>query len=93
MTHEIRHNEPQSQFETTIDGHTGYTAYELEDPDRIVFTHTIVPPELEGRGVASAIVTHALNHARESKLKVVPQCTYVSSFIKRHPEYQDLLAR
>ena len=93
MTHEIRHNEQQSQFETTIDGHTGYAAYDLEDPDRIVFTHTIVPKELEGRGIASAIVTHALNHAREKNLRVVPQCGYVASFIKRHPEYEDLLAR
>ncbi|HEX6098908.1 MAG TPA: GNAT family N-acetyltransferase [Thermoanaerobaculia bacterium] len=93
MTHDIRHNEQQSQFETTIDGHTAYAAYDLEDPDRIVFTHTIVPTELEGRGVASAIVTQALEHARAKNLKVVPQCAYVASFIKRHPEYQDLLAQ
>ena len=92
MTHDIRHNEAESQFETTIDGHTGYAAYDLEEPDRIVFTHTIVPPELEGRGVAAAIVKHALNHAREKHLKVVPQCAYVAAFIKKHPEYQDLLA-
>ena len=90
MTHDIRNNEQQSQFETTIDGHTGYTAYDLEDPDRIVFTHTIVPKELEGRGVASAIVKYALEHARSHKLRVVPQCAYVASFIARHPEYQDL---
>lgn len=92
MTLDIRNNEKQSQYETTIDGHTGYAAYDLEDPDRIVLTHTIVPPELEGRGVASAIVTYALNDARARNLKVVPQCPYVASFIKRHPEYQDLLA-
>lgn len=89
----IRNNERQSQFETTIDGHTGYTAYDLEEPGRIVFTHTIVPPELEGRGVASAIVKHALEYARAKNLKVVPQCAYVASFIKRHPEYEELLAR
>lgn len=93
MSHDIRHNEEQSQFETTIDGHTGYAAYDLEDPDRIVFTHTIVPPELEGRGVASAIVKRALEHAREKNLKVVPQCSYVAAFIERHPEYQDLVAK
>lgn len=92
MTHDIRNNEEESQFETTIDGHTGYAAYDLEEPDRIVFTHTTVPPELEGRGVASAIVKHALDHARAKNLKVVPQCQYVASFIERHPEYQDLVA-
>ncbi|MGZ5443772.1 MAG: GNAT family N-acetyltransferase [Thermoanaerobaculia bacterium] len=92
MTHDIRHNEEESQFETTVDGHTGYAAYELEEPDRIVFTHTIVPGEIEGRGVASAIVKHALDHARAENLKVVPQCGYVAAFIERHPEYQDLVA-
>lgn len=92
MTHDIRNNEEESQFETTIDGHTGYAAYDLEEPDRIVFTHTSVPRELEGRGVASAIVKHALDHARAKNLKVVPQCGYVAAFIERHPEYQDLVA-
>lgn len=92
MTHDIRHNEEESQFETTVDGHTGYAAYELEAPDRIVFTHTIVPDEIGGRGVASAIVKHALDHARAENLKVVPQCGYVAAFIERHPEYQDLVA-
>ena len=93
MTQDIRHNEQQSQFEMTIDGYTGYAAYDLEDPDRIVFTHTVVPTELEGRGVASAIVKHALDHARAKGLKVVPQCAYVASFIKRHPEYEELVAK
>jgi uncharacterized protein len=90
---DIRHNEKQSQYETTVDGHTGYAAYDLEDPDRIVFTHTIVPPEFEGRGLASAIVKYALEDVRAKNLKVVPQCAYVAAFIQRHPEYQDLLAQ
>ena len=89
---DIRNNEQQSQYETTIDGHTAYVAYDLEDPDRIVFTHTKVPPALEGRGVAGAVAKFALDDARAKNLKVVPQCPYVASYIKKHPEYQDLLA-
>jgi predicted GNAT family acetyltransferase len=88
----IRHNEQDSQFETTVDGHTSYVAYDLEDPDRIVFTHTVVPDALSGRGIAGEIVKHALAHAREKNLKVVPQCSYVASYMKRHKEYEDLLA-
>lgn len=89
---DIRNNEEASQFETTIDGHVALTAYELEEPNRIVFTHTEVPEALAGRGLAGEIVKFALDHAREKKLTVVPQCAYVASYIKRHPEYQDLLA-
>jgi uncharacterized protein len=91
-TYDIRNNEAQSQFETTVDGHTGYASYDLEEPDRIVFTHTIVPGEIEGRGVAAAVVKHGLEHARAKNLKVVPQCGYVAAYIKKHPEYEDLLA-
>lgn len=89
----IRNNEQESRFETVIDGHTAYAAYDLEEPDRIVFTHTIVPDELSGRGIAGEIVKHALGHAREKNLKVVPQCSYVAAYIKRHSEYEDLLAQ
>ena len=92
MTYDIRHNEEESQFETTIDGHIAVAAYDLEEPNRIVFTHTVVPDALSGRGIAGAIVKQALDYAREQKLTVVPQCSYVAAFIKRHDEYQDLLA-
>lgn len=92
MSYEIRNNEENSQFETTVDEAVAYAAYDLEDPDRIVFTHTVVPESLSGRGIAAELVKRGLQHARERNLRVVPQCAYVSSFIKRNPEYQDLLA-
>jgi predicted GNAT family acetyltransferase len=91
MTLDIRNNEKQSQFETTVDGHVALAAYDLEDPNRIVFTHTDVPEALAGRGIAGEIVKFGLDHAREKKLTVVPQCSYVASYVKRHPEYQDLV--
>jgi predicted GNAT family acetyltransferase len=92
MTYEIRNNEEELQFETIVDGHVALAAYDLEDPNRIVFTHTEVPEALAGRGVAGAIVKYGLDYAREQKLTVVPQCAYVAAFVKRHGEYADLLA-
>lgn len=91
-TYDIRHNEAETQFETSVDGQTAFASYDLEEPNRIVFTHTIVPDELSGRGVASQLVKHALDHAREKKLTVVPQCAFVAAYLKRHPEYSDLTA-
>lgn len=91
--YEITHNEQASQFETTVDGITAYSAYDLEDPDRIVFTHTVVPEQLSGRGLANQIVKHGLDHARSRGLTVVPQCSFVAAYVKRHPEYEDLLAK
>ncbi len=91
MTHEIQNNESTSRYETTIEGRVAYLTYEREGEDRIVFTHTIVPDELAGRGIAGTLVTRALDDARARNLKVVPQCSYVAAFIRRHPEYQDLM--
>jgi predicted GNAT family acetyltransferase len=91
MTFDIRNNEQETRFETTVDGRIAFVEYDLEDPQRIVFTHTIVPDELSGRGIAGEVVKFGLDHAREKKLTVVPQCSYVAAWIKRHPEYEDLL--
>jgi predicted GNAT family acetyltransferase len=92
MTYDVRNNEQESQFETTVDGHRAIAAYDLEEPNRIVFTHTEVPEALAGRGIAGEIVKYALDYARDHKLTVVPQCAYVAAYVKRHSEYQDLLA-
>jgi uncharacterized protein len=88
---DVRHNEKKHRFETEIDGRTAYSEYEMDDDGIMVFTHTIVPEELEGRGIASGIVKHALDHARESGIAIVPDCPYVASWIERHPDYADLV--
>jgi uncharacterized protein len=58
----------------------------------MVFTHTLVPPELRGRGIAEHLVRAALAEARTQGRQVVPACSYVAKFIERHAEYRDLLA-
>ncbi|MBI0425867.1 GNAT family N-acetyltransferase [Psychrobacter sp. NG27] len=87
---DITHNESAKRFETTIDGQTGYISYQNNE-DKLVYDHTIVHEQLGGRGVGSALVKHALNYAREQNKKVVPQCSFVASYISKHPEYQDLV--
>lgn len=87
---DIIHNESGKRFETTIDGQTGYISYQ-DNGDALIYDHTIVPNELGGRGVGSKLVKHALDYAREHDKKVVAQCSFVSSYISKHPEYQDLV--
>lgn len=92
MTVEVTDNAPLSRFEITVDGQVaGFAEYRLT-PDRIVFTHTEVGDAYEGQGLASQLVKRALDVSRDTGLKVVPLCPYVARFIKRHPEYQDLVA-
>jgi uncharacterized protein len=84
-------NRAEQQFTLEAGGETAIAAYQREG-DVIVFTHTVVPPAIEGRGIGSKLVRAALDAARDQKLRVVPQCPFVAAFIKRHPEYEDLLA-
>ncbi len=90
-TIQVRHNAAASRYEALVDGHLSVCDYELAD-GRMSFTHTMVPPELRGRGVAEQLVRAALADARAAGRKVVPACSYVAKFIERNKEYQDLLA-
>ena len=86
----ITHRPEAQRFETTINGQTGYISYQERD-NTLIYDHTIVPQSLGGRGVGSALVKCALDFAHEHDKKVIPQCSFVSAYIKKHPEYQDLL--
>ena len=54
-----------------------------------MFTHTEVPPADEGKGIGSQIVRAALDDARKRGFKIVPACSFVADFVRRHPEYGD----
>jgi len=59
----------------------------------LVMAHTEVQPDRQGGGVAGVLATAALDDVRDRGLKVDPVCPYIATFIRRHPEYADLLAR
>jgi len=87
----VIHNETASRFELLVDGLRALLTYRRL-PDRIVFDHTEVPKPLEAHGLAARLSRFALDFARANHLRVVPLCPYVSSFIHKHPEYQDLVS-
>lgn len=57
-----------------------------------VADHTLVPPEIGGRGVAARLVEALIADAREDHFTIIPECSYVAAAFKRHPEWADLLA-
>ena len=87
----VRHNPADSRYEAEVEGHRAVTEYRVEG-DRVIFTHTFVPPELRGRGNAEALVRTALEETRRRGSRVVAECSYVAAFIRRHPEFQSLIA-
>jgi len=50
-----------------------------------------VPRELEGRGLAGKMAKVALEDARARRLLVIPRCPFVAGYMRRHPEYLDLV--
>jgi uncharacterized protein len=81
----------ESRFEARVDGVlVGVSVYELTS-DTIVFLHTNVDERYEGQGVGSEIARSALDDARARGLYVRPLCPFIRDWMKRHPEYDDLI--
>ena len=87
----VQHNPAASRFQLEAEGLLAVLEYELE-PGRILFTHTEVPPALEGRGLGSRLARAGLEHARTRQMKVASICPFIDHYLEKHPEYQDLLA-
>jgi predicted GNAT family acetyltransferase len=90
MSDGVRNNVAENRFELDADGHTAFAYYRME-PGVITIVHTEVPPELSGRGVGSRLVRGVLGQIRAQGLKVVPKCPFVSAYMGKHPEFNDLL--
>ena len=87
----IVNNEQQHRWEAHVGNDVAIANYRRGD-GRITFTHTEVPPELEGQGIAGKLVKAALESAKEEGLRVVARCSFVKGYIERHPEYRSLLS-
>ena len=87
----LRHNTALNRYEFDVEGGEALAFYRLAD-GVMTFTHTEVPAHLRGRGLGSRMMQAVLQDVRAQGLKVVPRCSFVSSYITRHPEFSDLLA-
>jgi predicted GNAT family acetyltransferase len=84
---EIANNVAERRWEARLDGElAGYAEYGAS-PSRVVFTHTVVEPQLEGRGIGSALAKTALDAALAAGQRIVPYCPFISAYLRRHHEY------
>jgi uncharacterized protein len=87
---EIRHNEVAHRFEAGHAPNLARLDYHLRGQS-VDMLHVEVPEEYQGHGLAGKLASTALNWAREKGLKVIPSCPYVKTYLKRNPEYMDLV--
>jgi uncharacterized protein len=88
----VRDNPDDLRYELVVDGSVIGEILYRRLPDRIALVHTEVLPAYEGRGLAGRLVAGALEDIRARGERVVPICPYVRAYIRRHPEYADLVA-
>lgn len=86
-------NPMRSRYEARAgDQVAGYIAYRTR-PGVVVLVHTEVDPAFEGRGVGSLMARSVLEALRSGGMQVDPVCPFITSYIERHPEFGDLVAR
>ncbi|HEX6558156.1 MAG TPA: GNAT family N-acetyltransferase [Longimicrobiales bacterium] len=90
MNFRVVDNVEGHRFEADVNGMLAVAQYRL-DGRKLVLTHTEVPAELRGQGIAEQLAETALTSARERNLRVVPLCRFMARYIQRHPEHADLV--
>lgn len=88
MNYQITHHPERQRFETVHEGVTAFVEYRLSDGNTLDIIHTIVPREIEGRGIAGALVEAAYDYALANGMKPEATCSYAVAWLKRHPEYR-----
>lgn len=88
--HTVIDNTAEKRYELDLGDDMALIEYVL-GKGIVVLTHTEVPPKYEGQGIGKELVLAALEDIRSKGLLVVPQCPFVGAYIRRHPEWMDLV--
>ncbi len=83
-------NTTGKRFEMQVDENTAFINYK-QGGNTVYLIHTEVPAALEGKGVASALVEKTLHYIQEHQLHLVPLCTFVQSYLEKHPQWKKLV--
>lgn len=83
---EVEHNAQKQCFSATVDGYQAVLEYRALDEHTLDFYHTFVPNEMRGKGVAAVLAKAGLAYAKEQNYTVVPSCSYIATYLQRHPQ-------
>ena len=84
-------NAARQRFEMPVQGEIAFADYRVR-PGLLLIDYVETPPELRGGGVGGRLMQGLLEIVRARGLKVAPLCPYADAYIRRHPQYQDLVA-
>ncbi|GAA2518746.1 GNAT family N-acetyltransferase [Rarobacter incanus] len=89
---DIHHDADAQRFTASLpgDGEVGHLDY-TADAVTMTVRSTVVDPRFGGRGFAAKMAREALDYAQEQGWQVVPQCSYIGTFVDRNPQYAELI--
>ena len=92
MSHTLIHNENECKYEYHIDGFVAYITYEDKN-GKMYLTHTIVPEELAGKGLARTLLEDVLEQIKKANKKAISVCSYIVKYEEKHPELAELFTK
>lgn len=87
----VTDDQERRRFELVENGLVAFADYR-RDGAVVAIPHVEAPMALRGTGAAGRLMAGVLGRIRAQGLKVRPTCPYAAAYIRRHPEYIDLLA-
>ncbi|MDP1872958.1 GNAT family N-acetyltransferase [Phenylobacterium sp.] len=88
---ELRNNSAASRYEMDEQGQTSWADYRLQG-ERLYIDHVESPPILRGTGAAGRLMQALAQDAKDRGLKITPICGYAATWLRRSPDYRDLVA-
>jgi predicted GNAT family acetyltransferase len=89
----VKDNPDANRYEALVgDRVVGFSDYRPAR-DRRIFVHTEVDPEFEGRGYGSRLARAVLEDVRARGLKASVHCPFISAYLERHREFDDIVIR
>ncbi len=86
----IKHNKTNHEFYIETPEGKILLHYEREN-HALNFSHTFVPPELRGKGMAEQVIVEGFKYAEDNNLKVIPSCSYVKRLVIKNPDWKKLI--
>jgi uncharacterized protein len=87
----VENNTEKQQYEAKVDGKVVAFAEYRPVGQSIMFTHTEVNEDLEGKGVGSQLIRYALEDTKAKGMTAIPMCPFVKIFIQRHKDFIDVV--
>ena len=88
---QLRNNAEAARYEMDEQGETSWADYRLQG-ERLYIDHVESPPALRGTGAAGRLMKALAQDARDRGLKITPICGYASAWLRRSPEFKDLVS-